>query len=98
MKSELSLRVIATIALFSFVTIFAGCAANPQADTRSAPATKPACAECLVCKKNFDLACVDVDVDATTPRTEYNGKTYYFCSDDCKQEFLKNPSKYASSK
>ena len=26
---------------------------------------------------------------------EYQGKTYYFCSEGCKKEFLKDPAKYA---
>src|SRR3954466_10631952 len=34
-------------------------------------------AECLVCKENADLACVDLTVDKDTPHTDYNGKTYY---------------------
>jgi len=25
---------------------------------------------------------------------EYNGKTYYFCMDECKEKFVKNPEKY----
>ena len=25
---------------------------------------------------------------------EYNGKTYYFCCDGCKEAFVKNPEKY----
>ncbi|TAL47009.1 YHS domain-containing protein [archaeon] len=25
---------------------------------------------------------------------EYNGETYYFCSDTCQEEFMKNPKKY----
>ena len=25
---------------------------------------------------------------------EYKGETYYFCSQECKEEFLKNPEKY----
>ncbi|MFQ5722776.1 MAG: YHS domain-containing protein [Candidatus Aminicenantales bacterium] len=25
---------------------------------------------------------------------EYNGKTYYFCSETCKEKFIKNPEKY----
>jgi YHS domain-containing protein len=29
---------------------------------------------------------------------EYNGKTYYFCCDNCKATFLKNPEKYANGK
>jgi YHS domain-containing protein len=68
--------------------LLAGCAST------GSPTTKPACAECLVCKKNADLACVDVTVDRNTPRYLYNGTTYYFCSDDCKNEFAKDPQKY----
>ncbi len=29
---------------------------------------------------------------------EYNGKTYYFCSDGCKETFVKNPEKYIQNK
>ena len=29
-------------------------------------------------------------------KTEYKGKTYYFCSPACKTTFDKNPEKYAS--
>jgi YHS domain-containing protein len=28
-------------------------------------------------------------------KSEHNGKTYYFCSDDCKNHFDKEPGKYA---
>jgi len=51
-------------------------------------------AVCHVCRHNNDLACVCVDVTDKTPRTEYNGKTYYFCSDACREAFLKKPEKY----
>jgi YHS domain-containing protein len=74
----------------------AASSATSSATHASAQAGKtPAHAECLVCKKNADLACVDVDVDKKTPTAQYNGKTYYFCSDECKGEFAKNPAKYA---
>ena len=65
--------------------------ADPVAAGNSASACR---AECLVCKENADLACVDVKVKGDTPRAEYDGKTYYFCSDDCRREFLKHPAKY----
>jgi Cu+-exporting ATPase len=79
----------------------AGCAgpsqsATPTADVHTASAAQHAShAECLVCKYNADLACVDVPVENQTPRAEYNGRTYYFCSDECRAEFLKHPEKYA---
>ena len=74
-----------------FTGLLVGCAATQTA------AKKPGCcAECLVCKKNADLACVEVEVNAKTPRADFAGKTYYFCSDECKAEFQKNPTKYLS--
>ncbi len=87
-----------------------GCANNggraDQGDapgTRPSPATavpavsttaRPAHAECLVCKKNVDLACIDVDVANDTPTYLYQGRAYYFCSDECRRDFEKNPQKY----
>ena len=58
--------------------------------------TQPAHAECLVCKYNADLACVDVTVHSDTPHCVCNGQTYYFCSDECMKVFQKDPAKYLS--
>ncbi len=30
-------------------------------------------------------------------KTDYNGKTYYFCCGGCKEQFLKNPDQYINS-
>lgn len=36
-----------------------------------------------------------MEVDpAKAEKLEYQGKTYYFCSKSCKDEFAKNPSQY----
>lgn len=86
--NKLTLRFAASLAI-----CLAGCASNQTASKDGKP-----CAECLVCEHNADLACVNVEVTADTPRTEYNGKTYYFCSDDCKAAFEKSPQKYATRK
>jgi YHS domain-containing protein len=79
-----------------------GCASNSQsAAAGSAPvmaSAKAPHAECLVCKYNADLACVDLSVDSKTPSTDYQGKTYYFCSDTCRKKFEKEPGKYLSQK
>ena len=65
-----------------------GCASSPRAaDTRPV-------AECPVCKCNGDLGCLIVRVDATTPRSEYGGKTIYFCGEECKAAFDRAPGKY----
>lgn len=38
-------------------------------------------------------------VESNSPhRTEYKGQTYYFCSSDCKEEFMANPEQYAKKK
>ena len=35
-------------------------------------------------------------VAEATPATEYRGRTYYFCSREEKEAFLRNPDRYAS--
>ena len=35
-----------------------------------------------------------VDEDTAPATSEYNGKTYYFCSLDCKEEFDADPTAY----
>jgi len=43
-----------------------------------------------------DLVCgMIVDEKKTKFKSDYKGKTYYFCSSACKSTFDKNPSKYA---
>ena len=39
-----------------------------------------------------------VKIAGAVPTAEYLGKSYYFCSDDCKTAFLKDPAKFASKK
>ena len=72
--------------------LVAGCATS---SVEPAAASGPT-ATCSVCQHNNDLACVCVKVTGTTPKTEFDGHTYYFCSDDCRAAFLKKPAKYLS--
>ena len=51
-------------------------------------------AECPVCRAEGDLACLCVHVEGDTPRCESQGKTYFFCSDECRAEFLARPKRY----
>jgi YHS domain-containing protein len=37
-----------------------------------------------------------VDEKTAKYKSDYKGKTYYFCSNYCKTKFDKNPSKFAS--
>jgi YHS domain-containing protein len=88
------MKVLLAICVFVIAAGLEGCAGPGAEGSRFVSADK---AECLVCKHNADLACVDVKVDKDTPRAEYQGKTYYFCSETCRQEFLKNPAKYVAA-
>jgi Cu+-exporting ATPase len=40
------------------------------------------------------MGCINIVVDEKTPKSTYEGITYYFCSKECKEDFDKNPSKY----
>ena len=37
---------------------------------------------------------MEVDEKKTPYKTEYKGKTYYFCAKGCKEKFEKNPEKF----
>jgi Cu+-exporting ATPase len=44
-----------------------------------------------------DLVC-GMDVPEDTPhRAEHHGKTYYFCCETCKVNFLKDPDEYTKN-
>ncbi len=45
-----------------------------------------------------DLVC-GMQVDESNPpaKSDYKGRTYYFCSLDCKQTFDNNPEEYVKS-
>jgi YHS domain-containing protein len=86
MKTLLNLTSLALLAL-TF-----GCATLHE---QSSSGTAGASSTCEVCRYRNDLACVCVKVTANTPRAEYHGTTYYFCSEECREAFLKKPAKYA---
>lgn len=42
-----------------------------------------------------DVVCgMMVNTEAAPAKTEYKGKTYYFCAQGCKAAFEKDPEKY----
>ena len=51
--------------------------------------TPPGYAECPICKENGDMACLHVKIEKDTPYIEEDSKRRYFCSEDCKAEYLK---------
>ena len=86
MKSFLNIGLAAAIALM------AGCATPPMETAQNPGET----ATCEVCRYNNDLACLCVKVKEKTPHAEYQGKAYYFCSEDCRIAFQKRPAKYVA--
>jgi len=78
------------LTLLATVAIAAGCAVFPR------DPSKPTATD-VVCLENGDLGCVTITVDETTPRAEVEGKTYYFCSDHCRDLFLATPDKYLAA-
>ncbi len=45
----------------------------------------------------LDVVCgMDVDEKTAKSKSEYKGRTYYFCGPMCKLEFDENPEKYWS--
>jgi protein SCO1/2 len=40
---------------------------------------------------------MQVTSDPSAPHAEFEGKTYYFCSDNCRKQFLKSPKKFAAT-
>lgn len=69
--------------------LVAGCATSSNETAKKGPTET-----CHVCRYNNDLSCVCVNVNASTPRTSYQGTNYFFCSDDCRKDFEKRPTKY----
>ena len=82
------MRLLFLVAI-TLPALLAGCASGPRPVLSAGPQST-----CHVCRYNNDLACIDVNVTTRTPRMEYRGETYYFCSQDCLQRFTKNPTKY----
>jgi len=80
-------------------------APSPPAPAAAAPATPAASADAQPLKAPGDAKIGDRTrcpisgeefvVTADSPKSEYNGKTYYFCCPHCKQKFESNPSQFA---
>jgi Cu+-exporting ATPase len=44
----------------------------------------------------IDPVCgMSVDENSAPAKADHQGKTYYFCSTDCKMKFQREPQKYA---
>jgi len=54
----------------------------------------PKAADKAVPKEAIDPVCGMTVDPKTAEKADYKGKTYYFCSADEKQDFVKSPEKY----
>ena len=39
---------------------------------------------------------MEIDEHSAAGRSQYQGQTYYFCTESCKEEFDRNPEQYAN--
>lgn len=78
-----------SIISIGFSLVIAGCTVSNYSNT-----TSEKIEICHVCEYNNDLGCMTVRVKEATPQYTYNNKTYFFCSEECQQEFLKSPDTY----
>ena len=39
---------------------------------------------------------MELNIENTEERSEYWGRTFYFCSDQCRNKFDENPAQYVS--
>lgn len=82
-------NMIIAAALFGFLTMsYAQNAAQPQAKQDQTKAENT-----VFCPVTGEK----ITVNETTPRAQYNGKTYYFCCQNCLEKFNKEPQKYAKA-
>jgi Cu+-exporting ATPase len=98
MRSKLSLT-------FSLVSLLVACggapsgAVSPEAEHgKAAPAAKANVKEPGEAKIGDTTKCPvsgeEFVVDASSPKVEHEGKTYYMCCGGCKKKFEAEPAKY----
>jgi YHS domain-containing protein len=89
------------LVLLSFLSSFAGCVSTRSAEGGAPPAAtasalkKPGEAvpgDTTTCPVSGETFTVAVD----SPKVEFEGKTYYFCCEDCVGDFQKDPAKYVA--
>lgn len=78
------MRLLPLLALF-----ISACASLPPV-----PPAEASVAQCLVCRCRRDFDCLEVDKSPRTPHADFAGRTYYFCGENCRKEFERNPGRY----
>ncbi len=73
-------------------------AAAPTAPTAPADGFVPVGEAKVGDKSRCTVSGEEIVVEETSPRSEYQGKTYYFCCSGCKKRFDADPAKYLGKK
>ncbi len=81
----MKLLVVISLSVFCFVA----CQSNNHSHSTENTSNQPVLGKDLVC---------DMEVTDSTYVFDYEGKTYFFCAEHCKDEFQKEPQKYLSKK
>ena len=101
---RIPLSTLASLGILSFA--IAACGGPPEgaASPSSAPPSASPSAAAGVAKEPGDAKVGDktkcavsgeeMTVEATSPKAEYQGTTYYFCCGGCKKKFEADPAKY----
>jgi YHS domain-containing protein len=82
-------------AALAVVLVGAGVVYSVSADDKKTPARPQQQQQQKAVAKVKDPMCGMMVDPQTSPSSTYEGKTYYFCAREEKEEFDKNPQKYA---
>ncbi len=70
-----------------------------DSESRMQTAARPPAISAVASSTVKDPSCgMEIDPAKAAGKSEYNGKTYYFCSKSCKETFDKEPKKYGDPK
>ncbi len=58
------------------------------------PSANPTNGKGMIMAEKDPVCGMMVEPDSAAAKVEYKGKTYYFCSVDCKEEFEEDPESY----
>lgn len=82
MKTPVHILAVALILL-------TGCAPLPPL-----PPPDVAVQQCPVCRHRRDFSCLTVEKTSATPRASFDGRDWWFCSENCRCEFQESPKSF----
>jgi len=87
------IRYSLLLILLSVFVIFSGCG---EKEPKSQFKTHRIDQEELGVKTVCPICGMEITISAQTPALEYKGQIYYFCTEDEKDQFMKDPEKFIS--